>query len=59
LTKAPVRSAIARASAPNPTGKVRPCLANEVGGGSFVVDRQGDKLDASVGQGSAGALEGA
>ena len=27
LTKAPVRPATARASAPNPTGKVRPCLA--------------------------------
>ena len=34
-------------------------LGDQAGGGRFVVDRQGDDPDAGVGQGGAGALEGA
>jgi catechol 2,3-dioxygenase-like lactoylglutathione lyase family enzyme len=41
-----------------PDGKGHAVLGGEAGGGGFVIDGQGDDLDASVRQGSAGALEG-
>ena len=42
-----------------PDGKGQAVLGDEAGGGGFVIDRQGDDPDVSVGQGGAGALEGA
>jgi len=42
-----------------PDGEGQAMLGNEAGGGGFIVDRQGNDLDASVGQGGAGALVGA
>ena len=42
-----------------PDGEGQAVLGDQAGGGRFVVDRQGDDPDAGVGQGGAGALEGA
>ena len=42
-----------------PDRKGQAVLGDEAGGGGFVIDGQGDDLDASVGQGGTGALEGA
>ena len=42
-----------------PDGKGQAVLGDEAGGGGFVIDGQGDDLDASVRQGGTGALEGA
>jgi catechol 2,3-dioxygenase-like lactoylglutathione lyase family enzyme len=42
-----------------PDGKGQAVLGDEGGGGGFVIDRQGDDTDASVGQGGTGPLEGA
>jgi hypothetical protein len=42
-----------------PDRKGQAVLGDETGGGGLIVDRQGDDPDADVGQGGAGALEGA
>jgi len=58
LTKAPVRSAIARVGA-EPGREGQAVLGDDADGGGFGVDRQGSDLDTRAGQGGADALEGA